>query len=189
MLSSSDCFPQDIERREKIAQVLQEQYQSVENYCNATTILYNATQHPSQSASSSSSSTASSDLYQATLQQQDSLGCVQNNLRSLEKLIEHYKETSEPSNDNADDGNNPPHQRRRMRTALEHSLCEHVARTRRILTTIYHSGQGAAFHTNGLPVTPKIQPIGTIASSAHYDSRLVALTTLRASIKTVTDNL
>jgi len=189
MLSSS-CSPQDNKEREKkIAQVLEEQYQFIEKYCNATTILYNAIQHPSQSASSSSSSAASSDLYQATLQQQDSLGHVQNNLRSLEKLIEHYTETSETSNDNADDGNSHPHQRRRGRTALERSLCEHVARTRRILTTIYQSGQGAAFHTNGLPVTPKIQPIGTIASNAHCDSRLVALTTLRASIKTVTDNL
>jgi hypothetical protein len=70
-------------------------------------------------------------------------------------------------------------------------LREHRDRSKRILSTIYAlSGEGTSFHaSNGLPTTPSTDDGHGVGGSSGSDSntnvKLVALVTLRASIKSV----
>jgi len=145
-----------------VSSILREQYASIETFCNATTCLHNALLVQKQA--DQHLKLQHDDLYQTTLEYQEALINVQSNLRRLESMTQH-------------DSNNPLHR----------SLRAHVARTRRILTTIYTSGQGASFHPNGLP-TPTTST-STTSSSTTNATRLVALAALRASIETVTEHL
>jgi hypothetical protein len=151
----------------RIAKLLKEQYQCTEDYCNATTALHNALQ---QQTSQACGIGGSNNLFRATQHYQDVLHRVQKCLGSLEKLIEDLTEIESTQNRDC------------RTTPLLECLQQHLARTRRILATIYKSsGEGSSFHSNGLP-TPKQSGGGS-----DTNARLVALATLRASIKTVLD--
>lgn len=149
--------------------LLREQYQCTEHYCNASTALHNQIQQQQQQhrhRQHNGIGTATTDLLRSTQNYQDTLHQLQTCMKSLETIIMDMAEESCHGN----------------RPLLECLLQEHLERSRRILGTIYSSGEGSCFHANGLP-TPK-QSLSDIVNS-----RLVALSTLRASIKTVSDRL
>jgi len=142
--------------KEEATQVLlEEQFQYTEAYCNATTALHNALQQVAGAGE------VLVDLHQATKEYQDALDSVQNNLQALTELVAvHEKETG--------------------RRNAKSCLTQHLERTRRVLATIYQSGQGAAYYSNGIPI-PSSQ-----SRNNNNNARLVALATLRASIQSVT---
>jgi len=147
--------------KEEATQVLlEEQFLYTEAYCNATTALHNALQQVAGGAAEELV-----DLYQATKEYQDALDRVQNNLQALKELAV-VEEASGTRSRNAN-----------------RCLTQHLERTRRVLTTIYQSGHGAAFYANGIPI-PSSQSF--TGSNNNNNARLVALATLRASIQSVT---
>jgi hypothetical protein len=184
---------------QNLASILNEQYQCTEAFCNATTALHNALLQHSGSVKTFAATGSNYDpmhLYQSSQEYQDALASVQTNLRLLESLTMSNSEVDDEHEHN-DDSSAPDatallQTRRRSGgdNPLNLSLRDHVARTRRILTTIYQSGQGASFHANGLPTTTSSLG-GEIGGSGNAGnaSRLVSLASLRASIETVTENL
>lgn len=199
MIEEEDAAIADYSQR--IATLLKKQYQCTEDYCNATTALHNAIfqQQQQQDSTTDRCSTARSlgDLLRAATQRyQDTLHRLQTCVGSLEKLVvadakdaavmEPQIFSAAADNNNQDvsgcnsNSNHPS-------PLVEDRLHQHLARTRRILGSIYHaSGEGSSFHANGLP-TPKKRIGGN--SSSDTNTRLVALATLRASIKSVSDAL
>jgi len=175
-----------------LGSILREQYEVTESFCNATTSLHNALLQDAP------------NLYQTTQEYQEALAKVQSNLRVLESMV-----IESPDVDSHHQAHHPsdaiPPSRTRQRQAhdnpLNKSLRAHVARTRRILTTIYSSGQGSSFHANGLPTTASSSSSSSLQlssatsmQSSEGDSstnatRLVALATLRASIQTVVETM
>ena len=184
---------------QNLTSILKEQYQCTEAFCNATTALHNALLQQSGSVNTFAARGSNYDpmqLYQTTQEYQDALASVQTNLRLLESLMMANSKVDD-EHDNDDDSSAPdaavllqPRRRSGGDNPLNLSLRDHVARTRRILTTIYQSGQGASFHNNGLPTTTSSLGGGIGGSdNAGNSSRLVSLASLRASIETVAENL
>lgn len=194
-----------------LGSILREQYEFTESFCNATTSLHNAVMQAGSSHSRRNA--AALNLYQTTQDYQEALANVQGNLRLLESMISaaaveessdvgshHQKPICCASPSLAEPIPRPRQQRHCRDNPLNQNLRAHVARTRRVLATIYSSGQGASFHANGLPTSQSSlssslpPPLSTSMQSSESDSsanasRLVALATLRSSIQTVTENL
>jgi hypothetical protein len=174
-----------------IKQLLKEQYQCTEDYCNASTALYNALQQQSQpnigaTQRSQVSYSVATEMDTATILRksvgsyQESLLLLQSNVRKLEQLVATLEGGSSIgcSIDKTEDSAVSSF----LRLLNFPVIHEHLECSRRVLGTIYQSGVGTSYHSNGL-LTPK--PI----SDATINIKLVALATLRASIQTVNESL
>jgi hypothetical protein len=184
-----------------IQQLLSDQYHSTEEYCNATTALYNTVleQHQTviptfESMVSQFEQTASIEADHALKlrlyidRYQSSLFDIQNKVHILEKLVltvtqrkEQLHTCSSSLFNNDDELSSSATFIRLLNLPI---LQDHVQRTYRILQTIYTFGEGASYYSNGI-LTPK--PIETHQKKSNV--KLVALATLRASIQIVKESL
>lgn len=186
-------------------QLLSDQYQSTEEYCNATTALHNTVleqQQQQQTVRPTSESTVSQ--YKQTLSNesdhafklrscidryQSSLVDIQNKVHMLEQLVltviqckEQLHTSSSSLVDNDDELSSSAKFIRLLNLPI---LQDHVQRTYRILRTIYIFGEGTSYYSNGF-LTPK--PI-KVQQPKNINVKLVALATLRASLQIVKESL
>jgi hypothetical protein len=180
-----------------IQQILTDQYQCIEEYCNATTALHNTVQQQQQLASTVSKHNAvtaskteidasTTNLWASIDRYQKSVVSVQDSVRLLEQLVLNL-ETKKLDNNTA----SMPIQTEGLSTSTAFErllnlpiLRDHVQRTHRILRTIYKFGEGTSYYSNGIS-TPKSNDY----TRKQVNVKLVALATLRASIQTVREAL
>jgi hypothetical protein len=188
-----------------IQQLLLDQYQVTEEYCNATTALHNTIldQQQQQQQQSTTNYSVTDPINQTTItsnetdrgfhlrrsidRHQLSLTNVQNHICRFEQLVllvEEQKKQLVCSNDNDMLSSSSPSSSVVFIRLLNLSLLQdHLHRTRRILRTIYTMGEGTSYYSNGIATpTPPIQQNKIII-------KLVALASLRASIQIVKESL
>jgi hypothetical protein len=135
------------------ADLLDDQFQATQEYCNAQTAFRNALQ---RERSSNDGSTTS--VVQATLQYQRALFAIQDNMKALDEA---YQIMLQRNN----------RQDRRLVQVFE----QHIQRAKRIVQTI--------------APTPVVHRQGVLqAQSVSVDDMTLALSALRASIRTVKES-
>jgi hypothetical protein len=159
---------------ESLFQLLEAQYEHTVDYCNAQTALQNAFVTPSSSSASSMGTTTSTKINVASAVQslQTSVSRVQMNLKRLENVLDDLNDDDE-------------HKKSIMDRVVVQAWTNHVARSRRILSTLYAT---ASFAPHGVPT------FTTTEGDADGDDdvinrKTVALATLRASIHQVQEIL
>lgn len=189
-----------------IQQLLLDQYQCTEEYCNATTALHNTFLEQQQSpaafttkdinieATESSDTERAFQLRSSIDRYQQSLTNVQNNIRHMEQLVSSIVEqkqkqlrlnVSSTCNDKSENDNDSSFTFLQLMNLP--ILQDHLHRTYRILRTIYTMGEGTSYYNNGI-MTPN-----PIVSQSQFTNqiniKLVALASLRASVQMVKESL
>jgi phage/plasmid primase-like uncharacterized protein len=149
-----------------LRELLDNQFQATQEYCNARTALRNALIRDDSSSKDNSFSTVEGDgMESVTLQYQRA---VQKLRMALQRLEEEHRRMQEQVENDTDGRSN-----QRVVVAL---LTRHMERSERIVHSISST---PVMHPNGIPYMQTVS----------VDEMTLALSTLRASIRTLTDVL
>jgi hypothetical protein len=199
--------------RSTIQQLLSDQYQVTEEYCNATTALHNTIldqqQQPSRNnfdldttypvnqtttGTTMNPTDRSFHLRTSIDRYQHALTNLQNIVVHLEQLVvsveekkQHLVQSASLVHSNINKNDNDmllSSSVSYLRLLNLPILQDHLCCTYRILRTIYTMGEGTSYYTNGIAI-----PSSTIQHGKNINIKLVALATLRASIQIVKESL
>jgi hypothetical protein len=158
---------EDASIQERMLLLLSKQYNHTQDYCNAQIALENAWQLSQQNKNKQESE---SDLLQAVTVLQKATRRVQDDFQSLETMVLCISEPASNTTTTTTATNRNHRQRDAGCHQWQARACEHLQRTRRILSNLQTTRQSSAA---GIPF-PR-------AVTAQEDA-LVALATLRASV-------
>lgn len=196
-MNSKVSIPDDVSNS-SILQLLSDQYHRTEEYCNATTALYNTVLEQQQTFMSSSSMLTVDQLQHTAPGEaerafqlrscidryQQSLTNIQNVVATMEQLILLVRERKalirSAGHIDDDELKNDSFIRLLNITILQ----DHYHRTLRILRTIYTLGEGTMYDNHGILIP---RPIETRENKINV--KLVALASLRASVQIVKESL
>ena len=196
-MNSKVSIPDDVSHS-SILQLLSDQYHRTEEYCNATTALYNTVLEQQQTVISSSSmltvdqlqNTAPGEAERAFQlrscidRYQQSLTNIQNVVATMEQLtllVRERKALIRSARHIDDDELKNDSFIRLLNISI---LQDHYHRTLRIVRTIYTLGEGTMYDNHGILIPRLIE-----TRENKINVKLVALASLRASVQIVKESL
>jgi hypothetical protein len=191
--SLSDCGNRrddacSIDNLTRTLQLLHEQYQFTETYCNSLIAMYSSFQRPNDNNETGDDEIEfSSGNLQSISSIEHHQEATRNLIRCMKSLTSLIPQSSQQHNAIGNYESSETISRNSART-IELLLRDHLQRSQRVLKTIEISTAEIRWHPNGLPRVQNIRRNGN--QSVDFNCRLmVALATLRASIRSTQNSL